>query len=243
VAGINAALKVLERDPFIPGREESYLGILLDDLVTRGIDEPYRMFTSRAEYRLLLRIDNADRRLMPHGYRLGLIPEESYRKHRAKWRRIDRARDFLERTRLNGGQEARTLEDLFRLQRGTILAQILRRPECTLPDLRPLLEHAGHSLNSQEAAVLETDVKYAGYIEQQKRDVRRVKSLESRLIPTGLQYGEILGLSNEMVERFNRVRPRNLGQARRIPGITPAAISALNIHLELQARRREPPLT
>ena len=237
MAGINAASMVLGKAPLILGRAQSYLGILIDDLVTQGVDEPYRMFTSRAEYRLLLRIDNADRRLMPHGHELGLIPSSVYRRFESKWARIDRALELLRSTFLH--QDSPLLKQLGQgspLEPGSNLGQILRRPECHIRDFKGWLQDQGVPLNDEEAEVVETHIKYEGYIQSQFREVERLERLEHRRIPSDLNYGQVSGLSNEVVERLNRIKPSNLGQAARVPGITPAALSVLNIHLEVRRR-------
>lgn len=232
IAGINAASKALGKEPFVLSRSHSYIGILIDDLVTRGIDEPYRMFTSRAEYRLLLRIDNADRRLMPHGLRLGLVPKPTYQRFQEKWARIDRAYNFIKCSSLRkhksffGG-----LQSKFGLEAGIPFQQILKRPEVQIEDLSEVLAENGLALSHEERHVVETQVKYEGYILQQLRDVERLQSLESRPIPAGFNYKEVAGLSREVVERLGQVKPDTLGQASRVPGITPAAISILSIHL------------
>jgi tRNA uridine 5-carboxymethylaminomethyl modification enzyme len=239
MAGINAACQILERDSVILGRDSSYIGILLDDLVTKGVDEPYRMFTSRAEYRLLLRTDNADKRLTPLGLDLGLVSGSDYQNFQFKWQRIEAAADFLHTKRLNDEFASTTdVVEQFDCPRGTPLAQLLRRPECSVSDLKSLLEEGGCFLSEGEADVVQSQIKYSGYIEQQLRDVRRLSRLESRSLPDDLDYQGVPGLSNEMVERLERVRPVNLGQATRIPGITPAAISVLNIHLEIIGRQK-----
>ncbi len=232
IAGINAALKVLGREPFILSRSQSYIGILIDDLVTRGIDEPYRMFTSRAEYRLLLRIDNADRRLMPHGFRLGLVSNPTYRRFQKKWERIDKAVNFFKQNSLRKSMRSfKGLQRKFGLEAGIPFQQILKRPEVQIEDLSAVLEESGLALSSEERNFVQTQVKYEGYILQQLRDVERLQSLESRPIPSGFKYEEVSGLSREVVERLGKVKPDNLGQASRVPGITPAAISILRIHL------------
>lgn len=238
LAGMNAALKVLGREPFVVGRSEGYIGILIDDLITKGVDEPYRMFTSRAEYRLLLRIDNADRRLMPHGYRLGLIERSVYEAFHQKWQRIDGVLECLRKTYLKKDSPfVEALTAKFRIEPGVSLEQILKRPDCAMSDVSGLLAEKGFSLSKDECQVVETQVKYEGYILQQTRDVERLKTLENRRIPQGFDYRQVEGLSREMVERLSLVRPESLGQASRIPGVTPAAISILNIHLELNSRR------
>jgi tRNA uridine 5-carboxymethylaminomethyl modification enzyme len=232
IAGINAALKVSGSSPFVLSRSQSYIGILIDDLVTRGIDEPYRMFTSRAEYRLLLRIDNADQRLMPHGFRLGLVSNSTYRRFQKKWERIEKADKLLRTNSLRKSNRSfKGLQRKFGLEAGIPFQQILKRPEVQIEDLDAVLEEGGLALSSEERHVVQTQIKYEGYILQQLRDVERLQSLESRPIPSGFKYEEVSGLSREVVERLGQVQPDNLGQASRIPGITPAAMSILSIHL------------
>ncbi|HSR49228.1 MAG TPA: tRNA uridine-5-carboxymethylaminomethyl(34) synthesis enzyme MnmG [Acidobacteriota bacterium] len=238
MAGANAALAVQDRGPLILARDESYIGILIDDLVTRGVDEPYRMFTSRAEYRLLLRIDNADRRLAAHGHVLGLISDQEMGQVESKWERIEAAVGFLESSHLQRESGCfPALQERFQAQAGLNLAQLVRRPECTLNDLAGILDEGGVELMDGEAEVVETEVKYQGYIRQQERDVERVRKMEGRRIPGDFDFAAVEGLSGEMRERFGRVRPESLGQASRIPGVTPAAVSILNIHLTLNERR------
>jgi tRNA uridine 5-carboxymethylaminomethyl modification enzyme len=232
IAGINAALQVQGNSPFILSRSQSYIGILIDDLVTRGVDEPYRMFTSRAEYRLLLRIDNADQRLMPQGFRLGLVSSTTYRQFQKKWERIENAYNFFKRNSLSKSWSSFAgLQSKFGLEAGIPFQQILKRPEVQIEDLGGVLEEGGLALSREERHVVQTQIKYEGYILQQVRDIEQLQSLEGRPIPSGFNYAEVSGLSREVVERLGNVKPDNLGQASRVPGITPAAISILRIHL------------
>ncbi len=232
IAGINAALQVQGNSPFILSRSQSYIGILIDDLVTRGVDEPYRMFTSRAEYRLLLRIDNADQRLMPQGFRLGLVSSTTYRQFQKKWERIENAYNFFKRNSLSKSWSSFAgLQSKFGLEAGIPFQQILKRPEVQIEDLGGVLEEGGLALSREERHVVQTQIKYEGYILQQVRDIEQLQSLEGRPIPSGFNYAEVSGLSREVVERLSNVRPDSLGLASRVPGITPAAISILRIHL------------
>ncbi len=240
MAGINAGLTIRGREPVVLSRTDGYIGILIDDLVTKGTDEPYRMFTSRAEFRLHLRIDNADSRLTPIGRAAGVIRDE-------EWQRFERieaakseARRFVESHRPDPADEAAA--ELFAKLGGvpsnrSNLAGYLRRPEVTIDDVLPLIaKHIDCKLRRPDWKAVETEVKYAGYLEQQKRQVERLKKAESRLIPLDFTFAGLPGLSREVVEKMERVRPRTLAQAGRIPGITPAAISILNMHLESSGR-------
>jgi tRNA uridine 5-carboxymethylaminomethyl modification enzyme len=351
MAGINAALSITQQPPLILDRTEGYTAILIDDLISKGTNEPYRMFTSRAEFRLHLRIDNADRRLTPHGRRVGLIKDDAWKDYLAKQQRLITLNDLIEKTRLHGdllekmqralpisllplpvvdaqdhqitkpalsvttGLPDRTLPDDWK---GSTLAQLLRRPEISIDHLLPVLRELmpefflerkplarsvadrsaptvssyvvlpafaptrfsateqaqaedrsgrqsplaslGPTLTSAitgssddrttrgspnyplgsiwaELKAVETEIKYAGYLGQQQKAMERLKKAEQRVIPEWFDYSTVSGLSREMKEKLEKVRPRTLGQASRIPGVTPAAVSLVNVFIEIQARK------
>jgi tRNA uridine 5-carboxymethylaminomethyl modification enzyme len=310
MAGINAALQVKGDAPLILDRTEAYTAILIDDLISKGTNEPYRMFTSRAEFRLQLRIDNADRRLTPHGRRIGLISNASWNDYLAKQTRLEAMRDLLEKTKFtaamaaslvrvgtgaspvqpsdssapnNDGSEWSSSANDHRPPTndrpaaidlspalGQPLAQLLKRPEITIEHLAPILrdlvpdffrrESAAASATTGQEQIgenpresvarpssevrnelksVETEIKYAGYLHQQQRSIDRLKKAEQRTIPDWFDYRSVSGLSREMQEKLLKIRPRTLGQAARIPGVTPAAVSLVNVYIEIQARRRE----
>jgi tRNA uridine 5-carboxymethylaminomethyl modification enzyme len=324
MAGINAALQVKGEPPLILDRTEAYTAILIDDLISKGTNEPYRMFTSRAEFRLHLRIDNADRRLTPHGRRVGLINDAAWADHLAKQERMRAMRDLLERTRVSGEMSAFLRREVssFEFQTsseatpkpqagasklesdsllGLTLAQLLKRPEVRIEALAPLLarlmpdffrrggetevssfefpvsrnssvvvpqslrpEDSSNPSNGADTAEpvletrnlkletdfrlpaeirnelksVETEIKYSGYLDQQSKAIERLKRSEQRLIPDWFNYARVSGLSREMNEKLTRVRPRTLGQASRIPGVTPAAVSLINVYIEIQSRQQ-----
>ena len=315
MAGINAALKIKGGPPLILDRTEAYIAILIDDLISKGTNEPYRMFTSRAEFRLHLRIDNADQRLTPHGRRVGLIRDHDWNNFLAKQARMEKLSALLERTRLThelaeqlsagnlppspGPQSLSVQPDCHSEKRsdeepavppspefrdegaafpgrsdpqpakwqeliGSTLAQLLKRPEIGIEHLLPVLralapELFDHSLSSPSAGEVqsaprrnqsslppglrselksvETAIKFAGYLQQQQRAIERLKKAEQRAIPEWFDYSRVSGLSREMNEKLQRVRPQTLAQASRIPGVTPAAVSLINVFIELQARQ------
>jgi tRNA uridine 5-carboxymethylaminomethyl modification enzyme len=288
MAGINAALQVKNEPPLILDRTEAYTAILIDDLISKGTNEPYRMFTSRAEFRLHLRIDNADRRLTPHGRRVGLIADNAWADFLAKQERHESMKQMLEHTRLSGAmleQIARTTTDHVgpglrpgQAERisaaaaerrptteacasalGQTLAQLLKRPEVTIEHLVPVLfelapeffdkeeihVNPGESVARLSSAVrnelksVETEIKYEGYLLQQQRAIERLKKAEQHTIPQWFDYGSVSGLSREMQEKLIKIRPRTLGHASRIPGVTPAAVSLVHVFIEIQAKRRE----
>jgi tRNA uridine 5-carboxymethylaminomethyl modification enzyme len=242
MAGINAALSSRGEEPLILGRDQAYLGVLIDDLVTKGTDaEPYRMFTSRAEYRLLLREDNADLRLTEIGYRLGAVSQVAYQRLEEKKRDMGTLLELLNSFQLTPCPE--TTSVLAALGSSPItnkcsLAQLLRRPELTIGDLIPLAPRIG-DYPSHVATQLEVDVKYAGYLNRQSEMVNRSRQMEATRVPYNIDYAAIGGLSLEVREKLSRVRPRSLGQAARIPGITPAAISLLSVYLKRSFSRHQ----
>jgi tRNA uridine 5-carboxymethylaminomethyl modification enzyme len=265
MAGINAALKVKQEPALVLDRTEAYTAILIDDLISKGTNEPYRMFTSRAEFRLHLRIDNADRRLTPHGRRVGLISDEAWADFQAKQRRLDALKQLLESTKVTAEMEPRVaiaVTDPAETAQGGVtqvnlaaaigqpLAQLLKRPEVTIEALVQLVRQlepsffetaAAAGINSRERNELksvETEIKYAGYLQQQERAIERLKKAERRAIPEWFEYCSVSGLSREMQEKLSKVRPRTLAQASRIPGVTPAAVSLVNVYITIQAKRR-----
>ncbi|UCG38608.1 MAG: tRNA uridine-5-carboxymethylaminomethyl(34) synthesis enzyme MnmG [bacterium] len=225
LAGINAALRVRGEPPLVLGRDEAYMGVLVDDLVTRGVTEPYRLFTSRAEYRLLLREDNADLRLMETGYRLGLITDEEIGWLREKARMMERGLEELRGRKV-------TVEREGGARRGTPLEKVLRQPGVAYRDLEGLDTGFTPVPRQDVAEQIEIAVKYQGYIQRQEAMVRKVRRLESLTIPGDLDYASLSALSREARDRLGAVRPRNLGQASRIPGITAASVSALMVYLK-----------
>ncbi|MBI4169687.1 MAG: tRNA uridine-5-carboxymethylaminomethyl(34) synthesis enzyme MnmG, partial [Acidobacteria bacterium] len=243
VAGINAALRAQGRPPFIPSRAEAYIGVLVDDLVLKGTSEPYRMFTSRAEYRLLLDIDSADLRLTGHGRRLGLIEADRYARFLQRQDRVRRCIEVLERHHLapnttTVGCAERTLG--IRILEPTTPALLLRRNDVTFEAMERFLgDRMPGRLGSRERRYVWNRMRYGGYIERQERDVERLRREERRRIPVRFDYRAIPGLSAEVVEKLTRARPESLAQAGRISGVTPAALSLINIYLE-KARRAGP---
>jgi tRNA uridine 5-carboxymethylaminomethyl modification enzyme len=256
MAGINAALQVKTESPLILNRTEAYTAILIDDLISKGTNEPYRMFTSRAEFRLHLRIDNADQRLTPHGRRVGMIDDAAWEGFLHKQARAKGLRECLETTRLT----ASILEGLAEAggppltsdTLGSTLAQLLKRPEVRIEHLLPVVRERVPAFFEKEILPLsqlsamllselkaiETEIKYAGYLSQQEKSIERLRKAEQHTIPEWFNYQSISGLSREVQEKLMRVRPRTLGQAGSIPGVTPAAVSLIHVFIELQGRKR-----
>ncbi len=266
MAGINAALWIKGEAPFTMDRTEGYTGILIDDLISKGTNEPYRMFTSRAEFRLHLRIDNADRRLTPHGRRLGLIRDEAWAEYERKQARMAVLDRLLTTKKVNDAElRAAGLENLAAVSGQSVFgqtwAQLLKRPEVTIEpvlqalhddlaahsELAPMLASAQNdpveravfrARMRNEARAVETEIKFAGYLDQQRKAIEKLKAAESVQIPAWLEYGAISGLSREMREKLERVRPHTIGQASRIPGVTPAALSLVHLSIRIQGARR-----
>ena len=241
VAGANAALKLLGREPMILKRSESYIGTLIDDLVTKGTEEPYRMMTSRSEYRLLLRQDNADRRLTPIGYKLGLVPEERMQAVAEKYAAVEAEIYRLEHTGIPGSRELNRLlteRGSAAVTDGARLIDLLRRPQMTYDELMTFDPHAP-ALPKAVREQVEISVKYEGYIRRQLSQVEEFEKLEQHALPADADYASIQGLRLEAREKLNAVRPLNLGQASRISGVSPADMGALMIYLEKRGSKNE----
>jgi tRNA uridine 5-carboxymethylaminomethyl modification enzyme len=257
MAGINAALYLKGEPSFTMDRTEGYTGILIDDLISKGTNEPYRMFTSRAEFRLHLRIDNADRRLTQYGRKLGLINDEAWAEYEQKQARMNALANLLRTRKADVEKLAATgLPDLGAVN-GQTWAQLLKRPEVTIEPVLmalrdelaadPMLAELAHieqdaavrrAMLHNEARAVETEIKFAGYLDQQKKAIEKLKAAESVAIPEWLDYGVISGLSREMRETLERVRPGTIGQASRIPGVTPAALSLVHVSIRVQGAGR-----
>jgi tRNA uridine 5-carboxymethylaminomethyl modification enzyme len=242
LAGVNAALRARGDEPVTLGRDEAYIGVMVDDLTTRGVDEPYRMFTSRAEYRVLLREDNADARLMPLARRLGLVDDDAYRRFRDRERRLERIERALAERRL-GLRDAALMERLnarpgVSVRPGLSLADVLHQPGTDIAELLPAagLDPVGSFLARRAT----TRIRYDGYIRRDRQRAAKLLALDAVRIPDSFEYPGLPGLSLEVAEKLARVRPRTLGQASRIPGITPASVALLQVLIRRHRARPEP---
>jgi tRNA uridine 5-carboxymethylaminomethyl modification enzyme len=257
MAGINAALMLKGEPPFTLDRSEGYTGVLIDDLISIGTNEPYRMFTSRAEFRLHLRIDNADRRLTPYGRRLGLIDDAAWAEYEHKQARMGALEQLLVTRKVDGERLGAAGLGELTATAGLTWAQLLKRPEVGIEAVlgamreelaadpllaemmaRPDQTPEARAALRNEARAVETEIKFAGYLEQQKKSIAKLKAAEGVAIPEWLDYGVISGLSREMREKLERVRPVTIGQASRIPGVTPAALGLVHVSIRLQGARR-----
>lgn len=239
MAGINAVLKISGRKPLILGRDEAYIGVLIDDLVTKGTNEPYRIMTSRAEYRLVLRQDNADQRLTEKGYAVGLASEERFARYLAKKDAVASEIERLE-NKMVGPKDA----DEFLIAHGTSglnskvsMAELLRRPQLSYADLAEIDDEIRPSLSSHEVTQLEVQVKYEGYIQKQMAQIERYKKLENKKLMQDFDYNQIEGLRIEAAQKLNQIQPASVGQASRISGVSPADINVLLVYLEKQRRK------
>ncbi|AIL31921.1 tRNA uridine-5-carboxymethylaminomethyl(34) synthesis enzyme MnmG [Basilea psittacipulmonis] len=241
LAGINAALYAKEKDPWIPGREESYIGVMIDDLVTKGVTEPYRMFTSRAEYRLSLREDNADYRLTPKGRELGIVSDEQWKLFNIKQDNVDNEIKRLENKRLFHSTYPKDLAQEWigkPLEQDYSLLQILKRPNISYQNLIKQVDEKGESLGpvkpltEEEADQVEIRIKYSGYIQKQEEEIKRLKDFEQHKIPENIDYDSFGSLSTEVKQKLKLHKPETIGEASRISGVTPAAVNMLMVYLK-----------
>jgi tRNA uridine 5-carboxymethylaminomethyl modification enzyme len=231
VAGINAAEQVLGGEPLVLGRDTAYTGVLIDDLVIKGTEEPYRMFTSRAEHRLILRQDNADERLMPLAFKKGLIDNELFEKRRRIWEEKEKLRHRFSQSKIDPSQWT-PVKTEARIRIKTSAAELLKRPDVSIDEICELLGE--NVLEREIRKSVEADIKYTGFIEKDLQQLEKVRKMELELIPQTIRYESIAGLLNESKAKLIKIRPRSLGQALRIPGVTPADISILMVHLSKQ---------
>jgi tRNA uridine 5-carboxymethylaminomethyl modification enzyme len=235
LAGLNAGLRNSEQEPWYPRRNEAYLGVLVDDLITMGATEPYRMFTSRAEYRLMLREDNADLRLTEHAKQMGLVDEKRWRLFNEKRDAIEKESERLANIWIGSKSfPSEVIEKLLgqKIRKDINLLDLLKRPDFSYHDIVKLPNIGSEDIDPKVAEQVEVSAKYSGYIKRQEEEVERNRQYEETAMPMDFDYTKVKGLSSEVIEKLSKHRPVNLGQASRIQGITPAAISLLRIHLK-----------
>ncbi len=235
MAGINAGLRALNKEPFVMKRSEGYIGVMIDDLVTKGTNEPYRLLTSRAEYRLILRHDNADLRLMPKGHELGLISDERYNDFLAKRQAVTDEIDRLNTVRVKPSDEVNAYvmsHNEKPLKDGVLAADFLRRPQVTYADLLRFIPAPDAPLDRRVIEEIEIRIKYAGYIKKAEENVAKMKKMEAKKIPDMIDYDAIDGLATEAHQKLNKIRPETIAQATRISGVNPADIAILSVYIE-----------
>jgi tRNA uridine 5-carboxymethylaminomethyl modification enzyme len=226
MAGINAALKIKKKKPFILGREEAYVGVLIDDLISKGVEEPYRLFTSRAEYRLLLRIDNADKRLMKYGHELGLIPDKDFEAYREKQERAKSVMLFLEKRKI-------TLENKEKIS----LRDYLKKPDIHFKNVLEY-EKIPAALTDEEVRHIEAEVKYEGYLKKQEKEIAKILRIDGLKIPETMDLRKVHGLTREAIEKMEKHKPRTIREMKKIPGITPSDVFSVYVHLAVQKKKR-----
>ena len=238
IAGVNAALSFHQREPFIMSREMGYMGVLIDDLVTKGTKEPYRMFTSRAEHRLILDVHTVDERLTPIGYELGLVDEEVFRKVAEKYRVIQADHELLNSTKVKPTKELKNLFEMegIKLNQVTSAGALLRKPGCTLDFVKKVIP--GVEVNTKYVDILLNKIRYAPYIEKEKEEIAKIESLKQLKIPSDFKYDDIPGLSREVMEKLSKVRPETLDQASRISGMYPSALAILHVFIKKHNENR-----
>ena len=226
MAGINATLKIKRKPPFILRRDEGYIAVLIDDLISKGVEEPYRLFTSRAEYRLNLRIDNADKRLIGYGYELGLIQKDVYDRYLKKQEKLNTVMAFLEKEKIR----TKTMERIS-------LKGLLKKPEVTIENV---LEYTklDVDLADEEKRFIESEIKYEGYLKKQEKEIARIGKIDKEKIPQTIEFTKVPGLTREVAEKLKKYAPQTIGEAKKIPGITPASIVNLHIYISLQKKGR-----
>jgi tRNA uridine 5-carboxymethylaminomethyl modification enzyme len=224
MAGINAVLKIRRKPPFILRRNEAYIAVLIDDLTSKGVEEPYRLFTSRAEYRLNLRIDNADKRLSPYGFELGLLKEDDRKRFLSKQKKLNRVMIFLKKEKIRTSTNDKIL-----------LKDFLKKPEVTFENVIEYIKF-DLDLSDEEKRFIESEVKYEGYLKKQEKEVSRIEKIDKEKIPRSLEFQKIPGLTSEVAEKLKKFAPRTIGEAKKIPGITPASLINLHIYISLQKK-------